>query len=561
MNNKILLTDLANGTATRSGLPKKDSEYFVRSFFELISQSLLKDKIVKVKGLGTFKVVEVEGRDSVNVNNGERIHISGHSKITFSPDSAIRDIVNRPFAAFESIILNDGVVFDPVVEDEPLSDESDESFAVNEENPEGIAQQPEAKPESEPLPSEIASEAEPLQPEVATDSEPLQPEVTSPNDLLQTEDATAEPNAQEMLQAVASPIHDGQQHVDESEQPSMPDVSAAGPSSDADAGSAQNDSVVAEPAEREDLATMQAETVPVVLSNQASASNTTGTAGNSVAAHIPTAAPAANATATEEMGEVAPHVPTLRPMIAHRPRYVVNHSPRFSEYDMEELDQSVESFSWTQCLLKAVGVLLLLVISYIAGSFHLFDSGCKPEPNVVFQDEIARADSLLVVPGAKEIVEEQTPDTLIASAAEEPKPETAQQQPVPSAQQSAASSRQPGAATQQTSAQPQQVQQQSAAQTGVRQTKEPQQPTSDSQPKSNTLSNVSNYPQLQGSAYEIVGVKSEHVVRVGESVNSIALKELGSKEFSRHIILLNHITNPDIINVGSRLKIPELRHR
>ena len=109
MDIKVLLQDLAQGLSNRSGLAKKDSDTFVRAFFELIEQYLQQDKLVKIKGLGTFKVVEVSGRDSVNVNTGERIHIKGHSKITFTPDATIRDYVNRPFADFETVILNDGV--------------------------------------------------------------------------------------------------------------------------------------------------------------------------------------------------------------------------------------------------------------------------------------------------------------------------------------------------------------------------------------------------------------------------------------------------------------------
>lgn len=109
MDAKILMQDLAAGVAQRSGLLKKESETFVRLFFETIEESLSEEKNVKVKGLGTFKIVEVSGRDSVNINTGERIHIKGHSKITFTPDTGLRDFVNRPFADFETIVLNDGV--------------------------------------------------------------------------------------------------------------------------------------------------------------------------------------------------------------------------------------------------------------------------------------------------------------------------------------------------------------------------------------------------------------------------------------------------------------------
>lgn len=107
MDNKINIQDLAENISTRTNVQKKDSEQFVRLFFDLIEQNLLQDKIVKVKGLGTFKLIEVADRESVDVNTGARIKITGHSKVSFVPDVALRDQVNKPFAAFETIVLNE----------------------------------------------------------------------------------------------------------------------------------------------------------------------------------------------------------------------------------------------------------------------------------------------------------------------------------------------------------------------------------------------------------------------------------------------------------------------
>lgn len=109
MNKKLLLQDLTQGISNRTSLSKKDSDNFLRAVFDIIIQYLQEDRIVKIKGLGTFKIIEVSGRDSVNVNTGERIHISGHSKITFTPDAVLRDQVNKPFVDFETIVINDGI--------------------------------------------------------------------------------------------------------------------------------------------------------------------------------------------------------------------------------------------------------------------------------------------------------------------------------------------------------------------------------------------------------------------------------------------------------------------
>ena len=97
-----MIQDLADGLVLRRGLPKKDADVFVRSVFEIIGEYLQTDKIVKVKGLGTFKLVTVDSRESVDVNTGERIVIKKYTKINFTPDPVLRDAVNKPFAQFET---------------------------------------------------------------------------------------------------------------------------------------------------------------------------------------------------------------------------------------------------------------------------------------------------------------------------------------------------------------------------------------------------------------------------------------------------------------------------
>lgn len=104
---KLFLQDLADGLARRKSISKKDADAFVRNVFDIIGQNLLTDQLVKVKGLGTFKMITVDSRESINVNTGERIIIDSHTKITFTPDAILRDRVNRPFADFDTVVLND----------------------------------------------------------------------------------------------------------------------------------------------------------------------------------------------------------------------------------------------------------------------------------------------------------------------------------------------------------------------------------------------------------------------------------------------------------------------
>ena len=94
--NKINWQDLAAELATRTGMQRKDADAFVRAFFDTLGKEIKEEKSVKVKALGTFKMVEVQERESVNVNTGERFIISGHAKIGFLPDTALKELVNKP---------------------------------------------------------------------------------------------------------------------------------------------------------------------------------------------------------------------------------------------------------------------------------------------------------------------------------------------------------------------------------------------------------------------------------------------------------------------------------
>lgn len=205
MDNKILAQDLANGLVARSGLSKKDSDTFVRSFFDLIEENLSTEKNIKVKGLGTFKVVEVSGRDSVNVNTGERIHIKGHSKINYTPDSGLRDFVNRPFADFESVVLCDAADIDFM---ESIPD-------VSVTNSEEIEQLPETEVVPEPTVEEIPAST-PIEEEVAEPAATAEPELVSEEEV--AEPAVAEEPEPVSEEEIAEPaVVEEQEYVPEEE--------------------------------------------------------------------------------------------------------------------------------------------------------------------------------------------------------------------------------------------------------------------------------------------------------------------------------------------------------
>lgn len=111
---KISLSDLAQRLAQKSGISLQDAELFIRKMFDVANEGLQSDKLVKMKWLGTFKVMAVKDRESVDVNTGERIIIEGRDKISFTPDNILKEIVNKPFAQFETVVVNDGVDFDEI---------------------------------------------------------------------------------------------------------------------------------------------------------------------------------------------------------------------------------------------------------------------------------------------------------------------------------------------------------------------------------------------------------------------------------------------------------------
>ena len=128
MNEKITLQDIVNLFSQKQGIGKKEADLIVRTMFDLIEEALKTENYVKIKGFGTFKLTEVDARESVNVNTGERFEIQGHSKISFTPDTTMKDLINKPFAHFETVILNDGVE----LEDTPTEEVVDAPEMVEE---------------------------------------------------------------------------------------------------------------------------------------------------------------------------------------------------------------------------------------------------------------------------------------------------------------------------------------------------------------------------------------------------------------------------------------------
>lgn len=394
MNNKISQQELAALFAARKELPKKQAELFVRTMFEIVQEYVVKEGIVKIKGLGTFKLINVESRSSVDVSTGERIRIESHSKITFTPDKALADQVNKPFAGFTTVILNP----DTKLEDMEAM-ELNESL-LPELDPEELAEV--AGPEN--TDAEITEEVAPDEGEA---------EVTPENEV--------EQNTEEVAKEIE----------EQEEQP--------------------------------------AETVEE------------------------------NNDMNKELQAVDPEV--IRQMVQN----AVNK-------EMKKQRGVVLSWGW-------VATCLLLVVALLIGSFMLgYRMGGNTKP--LFGGQAVETKAVVkkspeVKPG-KEVAAGQKSQ----AAPSENKPETEGTK----ADADAAAPEVPA----------------------------------NLQVKPVEVTPAVVYEQMPGGAYEIVGVKGEHVMKAGDNLLRIARKNYGDPELARYIVFFNHIENPDVVPLGAKLKLPEL---
>ncbi len=204
MNNRLTIQDLAGLLAEYTGKDKNSSEHFLREFIAVVSEGVYTDKLVKVKGLGTFKIIPVEKRESIHVNTGERFVIPGHYKFSFLPDKELRELVNKPFSFFETTELGENVDFTDMdvvpdeleikeAEDESVEEVMPEENHLSEEEPVVSSEEDSVVPSKEEL--VVPSEEEPAgQPEdegmdtlePVVDERPDGPEPDSPSEEAET---------------------------------------------------------------------------------------------------------------------------------------------------------------------------------------------------------------------------------------------------------------------------------------------------------------------------------------------------------------------------------------
>lgn len=210
MNERLTIQDLTDLLATKHSMTKKDAEAFVKEFFLLIEQALESEQTVKIKGLGTFKLIDVDSRESVNVNTGERFQIKGHTKVSFSPDANLRDTINKPFAHFETVVLNENTILEDTPVEETEEDEAGEEIPAQTLaaepiiQPEAIEQQPQKVEEETSIEPDCEDNVE--QPEEEEVLQEVPPVEQQPAPVENKEEITAEKIIeQELLKANLKP--------------------------------------------------------------------------------------------------------------------------------------------------------------------------------------------------------------------------------------------------------------------------------------------------------------------------------------------------------------------
>ena len=203
--NKLTLNNIAKVLVEKNGLEPKEAMMFTTAMFDLIHDRLNEEGIVKVKGLGTFKMIRVEARESINVRTGERVLIDSHAKITFTPDAVMKELVNKPFSQFETVVLNDDVEFTDMKSEETTDEtnNSEQSESLVDVVSEGgtpepapvVAPEPVAEPTPEPAPvvapEPVAEAAPEPTPVVAPEPTREVPEPTVPSANEESEENTS----------------------------------------------------------------------------------------------------------------------------------------------------------------------------------------------------------------------------------------------------------------------------------------------------------------------------------------------------------------------------------
>ena len=536
MDNKILLQDIADFLCYRSGITKREAEQFVRAFFEVIQQGLERDQYVKIKGFGTFKLVEVGQRESVNINTGERFQINGHTKVSFTPDTSLKDLVNRPFSHFQTVILNDETAIEEldactVPEDSeqlneevsilesqiPATEEEENTSMINDKEAEANQSESEAnQSESEQIISTEIEENEPKQESEET-NEPMSKEVVTPIPLSE----------------VTTSLSNSEEEKDTTED-SMTKIENS-PSTETD----KEQQVVIVPIPLSEPIDTEVSVASDATSSEKSDEESLPTEGGSTDTQCDVASP------------ILPPIPSPEVLASSIPKETAENdnfrsdgADRASSEEVFDSIVAIETEQGMQYLVsqKAMRKLkrwktISIVLFAILVTFSLFTlsflselfTKCDVETNSSFEttpiedeEQIYAADS-------------STTDSLHASDTTDVKLIT------PANVDSIINKKR------------------AASKAPVVAEKTVAEATPALREENRQATKQAALPQVNRGSYKITGTRSTHVVSRGETLTSIAEREYGSKSFANYIAIYNGLKDANYVHAGTTLRLPELQ--
>ena len=525
MNDKITIQELVEFISGNQSTSKKEIEAFAKEFFKLIEDALQTERYVKIKGFGTFKLIEVDSRESINVNTGERFEIQGHNKITFTPDATLKEVVNKPFAHFESVVLNDGVFF----EEEPILDEetpiTEEEPIIEEEAP--IIEEPIIEEEPSPIPL-LQEGGVPSGGVVGSDIEEEEPTIEEETPIIEEPIVEEEPLSRDVACSVReeeTPIIEEEEPIIEEEPSPIPLLQEGGVPSGGVVGSDTEEEtpIIEEPIMEEEPSRdaihcvreeetpiieepiIEEEPSPIPLIQEGGVPS-----GGVVGSDTEEGTPKPTGFIAESITNIESDLETNK-----RPESMIDNIKNTIVNDFKQDTQGMKYF------FGIVIFIILLCIAAIVFLYHptlLTDMMPKPQEHeetteeatpeeVIPADTIAiQADTLAVQTDT--IVAQ--PDTVVAPIVELPQPT-----PPPVVE-------------------------------------EKPQPA----PQPATTYKASD-------VYTITGTQAEHVIKRGETLRIISEKYFGTRELSTYIIEYNKdiISNPNNVSVGTKIKIPKLEKK
>lgn len=540
---KFQLQDLAEQLAREQGISSQEALEFVRTFFELTEEGILKDSLVKVSGFGTTKLVIVNERESVNIHTGERFQIGKHSKITFTPDNTLRDLVNGPFALLSTTTLFDDTPEEeldsvPVLEND-FSDDSEDALTLGELTNDSeqvlVAEVPSSQLHNGSLLTDDSTEvAKELQSEETSIADVVPQEILSGK--LLSKEASSEDNnnisEEEKISttefstttATDTILEDSSTQVDANaieftSSSTADDNLSSLTSSENSLLQSSTESTESRQDEEEEILigantkeeALGQETTSDFSSNPASVDITLTT--------IPAETEKKPSHITNIQGEI--HVTTDN--LNHKERH---HRTRFN-------------------VLLVAFVLLLVVLSYFAGYYHWLCPNC-PQSHVVLPTQPANnaqhnpivSDTVTTLPGKNSDSTAKTPPPTDTS--------------------SSTADTQTNDATATFSPEKTKKEEKTAPQATTTQTIIVKSQHLSSQQKEQLLAKSRQWQQLPHGKSIIVGTYASHVVQTGESIPRLAKRYYGNSNYANYIVLFNHIKDPDVIKVGQQIKMPQL---